>query len=551
MLQITSLLSQEDENRFIASSSFLIIDDFSGMRTMLSGILRNCGANPKAISFAADGRDALHQLGAQRYDVVLCDYNLGTGQNGMQVLEEARHRQLIGPSCCWVMVTADKTVETVMGAAEALPDAYLIKPVTEAALVSRINKIKVRKEAFKDIDQAILGQEYSRAIQLCDERAAVDKANAIELLRLKCELLIRTGQAEKARGFYEKLLAAREIPWAQLGLARTFLQTGDPDTACELLEQLVNRSRSYLEAYDCLAETYRQLALDEKAEHIIERALTLSPRSHARQRQMGELALATGKLERAEKAFRQAIQLSEFSVHKSPDSYLGLARVVNGRGNAQEALNILDQMGKVFDDDQAVLQAKSVECRIFLDSGKEGQAKKSATDMQQLMERGEADRLDPQTARDIAETLLIIGETEKALELLRTEVMNNPEDHANLEAIRQILRKNGLTEEGNELVENSRREAIEMMNSSALLSRSGDFQTAVNKVRKALEMMPRNVRLLFNAAHIMLSHMEKNGPDSQLLRETRRHLATANLHAPGEPRHNELMIRLEALSTAE
>ncbi len=551
MLQITSLLSQEDENRFIASSSFLIIDDFSGMRTMLSGVLRNCGANPKAISFAADGREALHQLGSQRYDVVLCDYNLGTGQNGMQVLEEARHRQLIGPSCCWLMVTADKTVETVMGTAEAQPDAYLIKPVTEAVLVSRINKIKMRKDAFKDIDQAILGQEYSRAIQLCDERAAIDKANAIELLRLKCELLTRTGQAEKARSFYEKLLAAREIPWAQLGLAKAFLQLGDPDTACELLEQLVNRSRSYLEAYDCLAETYRQLVLPEKAEHIIERALSLSPRSHTRQRMMGEMALASGKLERAEKAFRQAIQLAEFSVYKSPDSYIGLARVVHGRGNPQEALNILDQMNKVFDSDEAALQAKSLECRIFADNGNDPQTKKSTAELLQLLERGESGRLGPQVARNIAETLLQLGQTEKALQLLRTEVMNNPEDPANLEAVRQILRKQGLTDEGNELVENSRREAIEMMNSSALLSRSGDFQTAVSKIRQALEMMPRNVRLLFNAAHIMLSHMERTGSDPQLLRETRRLLASANIHAPGEPRHNELMIRLEALSTAE
>ena len=551
MLQITSLLSQEDENRFIASSSFLIIDDFSGMRTMLSGVLRNCGANPKAISFAADGREALHQLGSQRYDVVLCDYNLGTGQNGMQVLEEARHRQLIGPSCCWLMVTADKTVETVMGTAEAQPDAYLIKPVTEAVLVSRINKIKMRKDAFKDIDQAILGQEYLRAIQLCDERAAIDKANAIELLRLKCELLTRTGQAEKARSFYEKLLAAREIPWAQLGLAKAFLQLGDPDTACELLEQLVNRSRSYLEAYDCLAETYRQLVLPEKAEHIIERALSLSPRSHTRQRMMGEMALASGKLERAEKAFRQAIQLAEFSVYKSPDSYIGLARVVHGRGNPQEALNILDQMNKVFDSDEAALQAKSLECRIFADNGNDPQTKKSTAELLQLLERGESGRLGPQVARNIAETLLQLGQTEKALQLLRTEVMNNPEDPANLEAVRQILRKQGLTDEGNELVENSRREAIEMMNSSALLSRSGDFQTAVSKIRQALEMMPRNVRLLFNAAHIMLSHMERTGSDPQLLRETRRLLASANIHAPGEPRHNELMIRLEALSTAE
>ncbi|MCA1937338.1 MAG: response regulator [Dechloromonas sp.] len=550
MPPITPLLASDDENKPIANSTYLIIDDFSGIRTMLSGILRSAGVHPRAIDFASDGREALYQLNGKRYDVVLCDHNLGTGQNGMQVLEEARHKELIGPSCCWLMITADKTLETVMGTAEAQPDAYLLKPVTEAMLLSRIRRMKARKEAFNDVDHAMMAHEYYRAISICEQRAASDKANAVDLLRLKCELLIHVGQTDQARVFYEKMLATRDLPWAQLGLAKIHIQLGESDIACELLEQLINRSRNYLEAYDCLAQTYRRLNQSEKAEHILEQALALSPLSHTRQRAMGEHALASGKHERAEKAFRMAILLGEFSVHKSPDSYLGLAKALSSRGNSVEALSTLDKMLKIFDSEDSKLLSKSVECRILLDNGDIDRARQQAEEIVRLLDRGNTGHLGSVATRDMAETLLMLGQHDKAIELLRSEILNNPDDPANLEAVRLIFQKQGLSDEGNEMVEATRAQAVEMMNSSVLLSRSGDFAHAIAKMRQALEIMPRNVRLLLNAAHLLISQVEKAGNDPSLIREARRHLLTANACAPGEPRFSDLMSRLERLNAS-
>ena len=37
-------------------------------------------------------------------------------------------RNLLMPSSVWLMVSAEKSVESVLGAAEHQPDAYLIKP---------------------------------------------------------------------------------------------------------------------------------------------------------------------------------------------------------------------------------------------------------------------------------------------------------------------------------------------------------------------------------------------------------------------------------------
>ncbi len=535
--------------QFFASSKFLIVDDFQGMRSMLATVLRNCGANAKNIDYAATGAEAVNLLTHGRYDVVLCDFNLGAGQNGMQILEEARHKRLIGPSCCWIMVTAEKTNDIFMSAAEVQPDAYLVKPVTESILSGRIQKILVRKEAFIEIDQAIASKDYLKAVRLCDQRAAADKANAIELLRVKCDLLMQSGQADKAKATYEKVLAVRDVPWAQLGMAKIAMGTGDLESARNMLESLVDRQRAYLEAYDLLAEVYTGLGESERAEQVLDRALTLSPNSHARQRNMGELALKSGKLDRAEEAFRKTLVLSEHSVRKTPDTYLGLAKTVSGKANPDEALKVLAQMGKAFDGEEVCLKAKSVEGLVYQQNGQPEKAQAVAKELVSLIEQGSA-VLDSSATREVAELLISTGEQQKGMELLQAEVMNNPEDAATLASVKAIIKKTGLGEEGNELVEQSRKEAMETMNAGILLAREGKTTEAITKMREALTRMPRNVRLLLNSAHVMLAHMEQKGPDATMVREVRQNLLVANQLAPTEPRFAMLMGKLEALGQA-
>lgn len=545
--QMPSGLPANDTD-FIARSSYLVIDDFQGMRSMLTGVLKACGANPRAIDTAANGPEAIQLLTKKRFDIVLCDFNLGHGQNGMQILEEAKFRNLIGPGCCWIMVTAEKTVDTVMGTAEAQPDAYLLKPVTEAVLTSRIAKIRARKETFTDIDRAVAARDYLKAIRLCEERAASDKVNAIELLRTKCDLLTQTGQSDKARQTYEKILASREIPWAQLGLAKVHMQAGEYDAACNLLETLIDRNRNYLDAYDSLAETYQKLGESERAEDILERAIQLSPNSHARQRVIGELALRNGKLDRAEKAFRKTLKLSEHSARKSPEAFLGLARTVGSLENPKEALSILEQMNKVFDGEDTRIKGKAVEGHVYHRNGMTKEARDSAEQLSAMLERGNT-RQDSETAREMAELLLATGHQEKGLNLLQSEIMNNPDDERNLDAIKQVFRKAGLAEQGDAVVESSRKEATRLMNAGILLAHAGNHLEAIGKMRDAVTKMPRNVRLLLNAAHIMLDYMEQAGVEASLIREVRSSLLTANQLAPNESRFVDLMARLEKLTT--
>ncbi|MBS1191758.1 MAG: response regulator receiver protein, partial [Rhodocyclaceae bacterium] len=344
-----------------SSKTFLIVDDFQGMRTVIRDVLRNCGANSKLIETAANGKDAVRLLGAQPFDVVLCDFNLGPGQNGQQVLEEAKVKQLIGPACAWVMITAEKTTEAVTGAAEYQPDAYLLKPITEATLRNRLAKIWARKAMFADIDRAIRSGDYAKAIRLCDERIRTDKANGPELARTKADLLVKSGNLQQARQVFEAVLAERDFPWAKAGLAKVLVQNGELEPAKSLLQETIHDSPYYLEAHDLLAHTFQALGELDAAAQSLEHATKLSPNSVARQKTLGDVSLKLGRLDHAERAFRKSVTLGEHSVLKAPDAFFGLAKTCSAKDNPMEALKVLGELNKTFTDDQTRLKSMAIE----------------------------------------------------------------------------------------------------------------------------------------------------------------------------------------------
>ena len=113
----------------IESKSFLVVDDFGDMRSMLKNMLTSIGVTQ--INTAASGADAIDAITNQHYDIILCDYNLGPGKNGQQILEEIRYRELIGLHTIFVIISAENTRGMVMGAVEYEPDSYLTKPFTK------------------------------------------------------------------------------------------------------------------------------------------------------------------------------------------------------------------------------------------------------------------------------------------------------------------------------------------------------------------------------------------------------------------------------------
>lgn len=530
-----------------SNKTFLIVDDFQGMRTMLRDILRSCGADAKNISTAAHGAEAIKFLNSTRFDVVLCDFNLGEGKNGQQILEEAKVMQLIGPACAWIMVTAEKTSDAVSGAAEFQPDTYLLKPITETTLRQRLARIWAKKEAFAEIDRAIRAGNHAKAITLCDQRMAVDKANFSDLLRTKCDLLMASGDLVRARQTYETVLAGRQIPWAKVGLAKILLQTGDPAKALELLEEVLRDNGAYLEAHDLLAKTLQTMGEFEAAGQALERAVRLSPNSVTRQKNFGEMALKLGQLDHAERAFRKSVTLGEHSVLKTPDAYLGLAKTCSAKNSPADALRALGELGKRFTGEEVQMKSMAVEGLVHHQNGNPAKAQQIAEELARKLTDGSA-KADSQGTLEVARLLMATGAKESAIALLQSEVRNSPENAALLTEVREIFTHAEMGEEGACLVEASRLKALDMMNRGVMLARDSQYDEAIAAMREAREAMPKNVRVLFNLVFVIIAKLKTGNVDQALIDEARAGLDIANSLSPGEARHAQLSAALTALA---
>ena len=116
---------------------FLIVDDFSTMRRILRGLLKEMGCNNA--DEAEDGAVALNMLKANKYDFVVSDINM-PNMNGFDLLKAVKADDSI-KHLPVLMVTAEARKEDIVLAAQSGAAGYIVKPFTKATLEEKIQKI--------------------------------------------------------------------------------------------------------------------------------------------------------------------------------------------------------------------------------------------------------------------------------------------------------------------------------------------------------------------------------------------------------------------------
>ena len=120
-----------------AEMKFLIVDDFSTMRRIVRGLLKEMGCNNA--DEAEDGAVALQMLKNSRYDFVVSDINM-PNMNGFDLLkavkadDQLKHLPVL-------MVTAEARKEDIVLAAQSGAAGYIVKPFTKATLEEKLQKI--------------------------------------------------------------------------------------------------------------------------------------------------------------------------------------------------------------------------------------------------------------------------------------------------------------------------------------------------------------------------------------------------------------------------
>jgi two-component system chemotaxis response regulator CheY len=116
---------------------FLIVDDFSTMRRIVKGLLKEIGYHNA--DEAEDGAAALQMLKATAYDFVVSDINM-PNMNGFDLLKAVKADDAL-KHLPVLMVTAEARKEDIVLAAQIGAAGYIVKPFTKATLEEKILKI--------------------------------------------------------------------------------------------------------------------------------------------------------------------------------------------------------------------------------------------------------------------------------------------------------------------------------------------------------------------------------------------------------------------------
>jgi len=309
-----------------AQKRFLVIDDQPQARDALRTIAQTIGAF--AVEFASNYQDALYRIRNNTPDVILCDYVLGDGRSGQQLLEELRRFNLLPDECIFMMVTGEQSYEQVVSAVELVPDDYIIKPFSPDKLVLRLDRIMAKKEFFKDYYREKRSQEYANALAILEQKQASETGRSyrFEILRQQAEVKLISGDAEGAETAYRAILDNYEFPWARAGVARSLHQQNKLTEARAEIERVVADTPQFFDAADLKANICMAQGEADEAQRVLDEVAKKTPRNYQRKRLLAEAATLNGDADTARSVLADVIANDTMPGAVTPADRLALAR---------------------------------------------------------------------------------------------------------------------------------------------------------------------------------------------------------------------------------
>lgn len=162
----------------------LVVDDQAAVRESLERAMRLEGY---AVGAAVDGREALHLLAEQRYDLILLDVAMPY----VDGLEVCRRLRAAGDHSPVLMLTARDAVNDRVAGLDAGADDYLVKPFALAELRARARALLRRRSVTAGSSASDQGQALVFA-DLRVDLASLDVhrgGRRIDVTRTELELL--------------------------------------------------------------------------------------------------------------------------------------------------------------------------------------------------------------------------------------------------------------------------------------------------------------------------------------------------------------------------
>ncbi|MBD5801157.1 Chemotaxis protein CheY [Azoarcus sp. Aa7] len=516
--------------------NLLIVESNQGMRSQLRSMLNSFGiANVK---FAPSAGAAISRLRDRRYDVILSEYSLGDGQDGQHLLEDLRNNEIIPLDTLFIMITGERNYERVISAAELAPNDYILKPLTPDMLHMRLLRALEKRETFLPVYRLIEAGETQRAIDACTARADTHPRYRIDFLRLEAELHAALGHSEQAESIYREILAAKVVPWARLGLAKMLFAKKDYAAAEEILSALVAENSRYVDAYDWLARTREETGRIEEARDVLTSAVALSPHRLGRLRHLGSVQLAAGDAPAAERTLAEVVRKGKYSDFRNPEDHVTLVRAQLSQGRTEEAQATIRDLEASMGGMATTPVCASLSKALYHTST--GAADLAQAALQNALQAGAAlSSLSTDMKQELVKACLDNHMEAEGSQLV-IDILRNAADERTVEKTRAILQERGHGDLSNELEERVHVEVRGLITAGADMVKAGDFDGAVREMMAAVQKMPGNPHVLFNAALALLRHIENRGWNERLAAQARGLITRTRRLDPSNPRLDAL-----------
>lgn len=524
----------------------LVVDDFPGMRSALKMTLSNFGM--AKIDLCGSAAEAIFKVQNNHYDVILCDFNLGEGRDGQQLLEELRHRALIQLKTAFIMVTAESVYEKVVATAELAPDDYMLKPFSAEIMRNRLENILRRKQAFESVYRHHENNDLDSAITACDSLIQEKPKFLVDALRFKGESLNALGRFEEAEALYKQIIQMRAIPWARLGLARSLHQQKKDEEAEALLRDVLEETPELVAAYDLLSDVRLVCKDGAGAQAALEAGVGISARTVRRQQKLGNLAMDNGDLDTACAAYASAIEKGRHSVFITPNDYGNLCRVQVEQGFLNAAIDTLKK-GKLAlqSSPEGRLVSAIVQSLVHTRNGNDDEAGRALDEAARL--RADGARVEGPLLLDLASSCLARGRDEEADAIIAEVARNAHDSETMLAKAKKLYADADRAEVGARVLSEATSDVRKLNNKGVMLAHNGDFNAAAESLLNACELAPYNPRILMNGIWVLLKSIEQQGMDEEKLAKARDLLAEVERQSPGHSRITGLRTQMNEIES--
>lgn len=493
--------------------TYLLADDFSSFRNSVQSMLHSIGASQ--INMASNAGEVIESCKNHVYDVILCDYNLGTGRTGQHVLEELRHKQLISRQTVFIIVSAESARTVVMGSFDCEPDDYLMKPITARILEQRMERLLRQRDILWPAYRALDAHDFSQAIDVLIDLSLAEDRYSSAAQKLLGSVFLQTGDLDKAERLYTRALEIRQLDWARLGLAKVKQAQGELELAGKWLEQIVEANPLYLPAYDVLAQNWERKGEKTQVQQTVQRAVDISPMSILRQKYLAEVAIENDDLLTALEARRRSIRLGKLSCHGSPEDNFTFARTASMalardlEVDAEldtEALSVLEQAKQSFRLSESQLaQCNLLAGRIHAQVNRSDKAEQYMAAATHTLESINAS-IDVEL--DHVQSLLAMNKIDDAEKLLRSLQHKYEGDEASLEKLDPFL---------DEPASESNREMVTVINREGIdLYSDGKYDEALACFERVRKLFPKHVGIQLNMVQAYIGKL-KNGDGGEFI----------------------------------